>query len=516
VQTGATKTFTASGRMTDGSTASVPVRFTATGGTITSGGVYTAGSTAGSYRVVATDTSGAFADTSSVSVTAPAPTLAAIVLTPASVSLQTGATQQFSASGRMSDGSTASVTVGFSATGGTISPSGLYTAGQNGGGFRVIATLSGGSLADTAAVTVSAPPPPPPPSTGCQGVGIAAGASIQSAVNANGTGTTFCLSAGTYGGQSISPKAGQRFIGARDASGARLTVLDGQNSVAYAFNSSAGDVVIQGVVVRNYATPQQQSAVFGYNATGWRVLDNELTANAAAGTNAATNWIVRGNWIHHNGQLGVHPQSNTSGAVVDSNEISYNNTAGFDPYWEAGGIKGVLTTNLTIRGNWVHHNSGFGIWCDNCSATTRYEGNRVEDNTHAGIYHEVSADAVIVGNTCLRNGINTSRGGIWVDNSANVEISGNVLDANGDGIKLRQVSRPDLPNRILQNAWVHDNTVTLTRGTIGVVQYVSDNSYFSSKNIRFTNNHYTLTPSAPFAWNNTTLTLSQWNVAGQQ
>jgi uncharacterized protein YjdB len=91
----------------------------------------------------------------------PAPTLTAVELTPSSASLLTGATQQFSATGRMSDGSTTPVTIAWSATGGTISSSGGYTAGSTAGTFRVIARQSGGTLADTATVTIAAPAPAP-------------------------------------------------------------------------------------------------------------------------------------------------------------------------------------------------------------------------------------------------------------------------------------------------------------------------------------------------------------------
>jgi hypothetical protein len=115
--------------------------------------VYTAGGTAGSFQVIAT--ANGFADTSTVTVTAAAPTLVAVELTPASASLQTGGSQQFSVVGRLSNGSTQSVSVTYTATGGTVSGGGLYTAGSTAGSYRVIAVQQGGSLADTAAVTVT-------------------------------------------------------------------------------------------------------------------------------------------------------------------------------------------------------------------------------------------------------------------------------------------------------------------------------------------------------------------------
>ena len=86
-------------------------------------------------------------------------TLEEIVLTPASVTLQMGQDQQFNAVGRMSDGSFAAVSVDYSATGGTVSAAGLYTAGSTAGDYHVVATQQGGALDDTASVTISAPPP---------------------------------------------------------------------------------------------------------------------------------------------------------------------------------------------------------------------------------------------------------------------------------------------------------------------------------------------------------------------
>ena len=59
----------------------------------------------------------------------------------------------------MSDNSTSSVAVTWSATGGTVSGSGLYTAGATPGTYRVIAVEQGGTKADTSSITVSAPAP---------------------------------------------------------------------------------------------------------------------------------------------------------------------------------------------------------------------------------------------------------------------------------------------------------------------------------------------------------------------
>lgn len=163
---GDTQQFTAVGKAGDGTTIALTPAYKATGGSITAAGLYSAGQTPGTYRVIATDPETGKADTSAVTVTSSTPTLESVVLTPASVSLVAGTTQQFAASGKRSDGSTAPVTVTFVASGGTISPTGLYTAGSTAGTFRVIATESGGELADTSAVSITASDPTPPPSGG--------------------------------------------------------------------------------------------------------------------------------------------------------------------------------------------------------------------------------------------------------------------------------------------------------------------------------------------------------------
>src|SRR4029077_9111601 len=56
VDTGHTAQFTLTGTFSDSSTATVPATYTATGGTVTTGGLYKAGASAGSFRVIATAT----------------------------------------------------------------------------------------------------------------------------------------------------------------------------------------------------------------------------------------------------------------------------------------------------------------------------------------------------------------------------------------------------------------------------------------------------------------------------
>lgn len=169
---GQTQQYSVTGQRSDGTTTAVSVNWSATGGTISTSGLYTAGTVAGTYRIlatVATATTIACGGDAVVSAPLPpppppptTPTLAAVVVSPATATVSTAATQQFTANGRLSDGSNSSVAVTWSTNGGSVSTSGLYTAPSAAGSFRVIAVNGASGLADTSTVTVTAPPAPPP------------------------------------------------------------------------------------------------------------------------------------------------------------------------------------------------------------------------------------------------------------------------------------------------------------------------------------------------------------------
>jgi hypothetical protein len=164
---GVSQTFTAVGYLLSGRSVPIGVNWSATGGTIDAGGTYVAGDTAGTYQVIASNTAGTYADTATVSISAPpsppppgptpppTPVLQKITLLPISVTLAPAATKQFVAYGQTTAGDSVAVSVVFKAGGGTISPTGLYTAGSVDGSYKVIATAGG--LADTSTVTVSVP-----------------------------------------------------------------------------------------------------------------------------------------------------------------------------------------------------------------------------------------------------------------------------------------------------------------------------------------------------------------------
>jgi hypothetical protein len=145
--------LTVSGRSKRGETATVTAAWTATGGTVSEAGVYTAGRVPGTYRVIATAPFGA-ADTAVVTIT-PSP-IVALVVTPDSVTVPSGQNQQFSAYGRNALGDSTDAPTTWTATGGSITPDGVYTAGDAAGTYEVRATLTGGTISASAQVTIPA------------------------------------------------------------------------------------------------------------------------------------------------------------------------------------------------------------------------------------------------------------------------------------------------------------------------------------------------------------------------
>ncbi|HKR57235.1 MAG TPA: hypothetical protein VJS20_13115, partial [Gemmatimonadales bacterium] len=89
------------------------------------------------------------------------PTVTSIVITPPAVSLHPGQQATFFTYARKSNGDSVAATVTYSATGGSITAGGVYTAGSTTGSFHAIAALASGSLKDTATITIDSVPAAP-------------------------------------------------------------------------------------------------------------------------------------------------------------------------------------------------------------------------------------------------------------------------------------------------------------------------------------------------------------------
>jgi parallel beta-helix repeat protein len=296
---------------------------------------------------------------------------------------------------------------------------------------------------------------------------------------------------------------------------------------ALAFQGAGANVTIRGLIIERYATPFTRGTIEAAGS-GWLIEDNELRYGHGIGISTGDLTVARRNTVHHYIQLGMGGAG--SGAVVEDNEIAYTNNPQMVAYgWAAGGTKWHNTQDLVLRGNYVHHNLGPGLWTDIDNIRTLIESNRVDDNSRFGIYRETSYDAVIRYNTASRNGFGMPKaqpvrgGGIAIRSSSNVEIYGNTLADNKAGIDIHQnVTRDGLYGPLgVVNLYVHDNTVTMRTGLSGFT-VGGDVSFYTSKNNRFEGNTYNLgSQTRPFWWWNAatsrqdSLTVEQWQAAGQ-
>jgi hypothetical protein len=93
---------------------------------------------------------------------------------------------------------------------------------------------------------------------------------------------------------------------------------------------------------------------------------------------------------------------------VDYNEISYNDTFGYDTTSGddcgcAGGGKFWQTTNATVTDNYIHDNQDPGLWVDTDNAGFNISGNYIANNSAEGLVYEISYNALISNNTFVDN-----------------------------------------------------------------------------------------------------------------
>jgi parallel beta-helix repeat protein len=274
--------------------------------------------------------------------------------------------------------------------------------------------------------------------------------------------------------------------------------------------------------------PQRGIHAFYQYSDRWTIENNEITG-CRSGVSVPNASVLRRNRIHHNngdsrGGLipnGGYIATSITNSLFEDNEISYN-----------GSIQKVLlTTNVTFRNNYVHHNAGVGIWYDGDNVGALIEGNLIEDNSGDGIHYEISGQGIIRNNTVRRSG----QSAIFMSTSRDVEIHANTLENNFRAVNLfvscGNVHPRDVPYAgaigwDLRNNNVHDNAVVVgdQSGVIGnALGYDAScttaqaAAYLNgSKGNVFQSNRYTVATLAGQWWYwGTFKTWSDWQTLGQ-
>jgi parallel beta-helix repeat protein len=343
--------------------------------------------------------------------------------------------------------------------------------------------------------------PPNVPASTCSttgGVPIGTGDDAQRVVDAHRPGTKYTVKAGIHlRNFSVQPKSGDTFCGEPGA------VLDGGRTLKTAFSGEATNVTLDSITVQEYNSGWQGGAIHpDATARGWVVRNVSALRNYWAGLMAADGMRILGGHYNDNDQLGISGNAAT-GIVLDGldsdpttfdgPEMARNRRLHADCGYEAGGMKWDMG-QVTVRNTHVHDNQCKGLWADGNSHDALIEHNLVENNTDEGILYEISQDAVIRNNVIYGNGFKGSgwywAGGITVTASFNVEVYGNRLSDNYNGITGIQQDRPDgtPPAHLLDDLQVHDNVICATGGSHPTGVVADNGANLAARDITLTRN----------------------------
>ena len=329
VQTNGTQPFSAVGKDAGGNVVTITPIWSVVngGGSIDAGtGVFTAGTVTGTFTNTVQATSGTISGFATVTVT---PVLTTITVSPNPASLQTNATQQFSATGGDGTGSVFPISPVWSVVsgGGSINANtGLFTAGAVTGTFTNTVKATSGTTSGTATVTVTSGSPPP----SIVDLGAAAPNGIMA-----GTQVT-CITGGTINADvSISPGNTITGFGPCVITGVQhlgdAVAAHGQEHLTTAYNTLAGlPCPPANAIVANLGGTTKPAGVYctasGIGVTGTLTLDGGGDPNATFVFQAGSSLTTAGNVVLINGAQAknVYWQVGTSATIGTASQWQGN------------------------------------------------------------------------------------------------------------------------------------------------------------------------------------------------
>lgn len=320
---------------TDFSGAVIPIEPTwsvvSGGGTISSSGMFTAGSVAGTFTNTVKATSGSLSSTATVIVTVGP--LATVVVTPTPVSLSVGAVQQFTATGRDAGGNIVAInpTWVIEANGGTINANtGVFTAGTVPGTFTNTVRAIVNGISGFATVSVVAGPlttisvTPNPDTTTVNGSKQFNAIGRDASGNIVGITPTWSV---TNGGGTIGASTGIFVAGAVAG-----TYANTVRATSGAIVGSATETVIAGALASLVVTPNPATLVVGgiqqFTAVGRDALGNIITTTPV--------WSVVGGGGTIVSTSGVFTAASVPGTYTNTVRAS------------SGGLSATATVILTV------------------------------------------------------------------------------------------------------------------------------------------------------------------------
>ena len=283
------------------------------------------------------------------------------------------------------------------------------------------------------------------------------------------------------------------------------------SSTAQAIRGEADNVTLKNITVEKYASAAQTGAI-DIDGDGWSVEHVTARFNHGVGLVLGRGTTVTGGHYNDNGQVGIGAWK-ADGAKVVGVEAARNNYAGFDTFWDAGGLKITESTGVTVKDSYIHHNNGVGLWFDIDMKNVLVENNTIALNKQVGLAYEISWDAVIRNNDFIRNGTpEPGQPGNWlvgaqlgIQNSSNVQVYGNSMEAaNGaGGIALLHENRGggSLGTWTTKNIAITDNEITyLGSDILSGFQVNHQQSQSHGWNIVWNNNDWIVPDGSKQLW----------------
>jgi hypothetical protein len=294
------------------------------------------------------------------------------------------------------------------------------------------------------------------------------------------------------------------------------------------------DVLVENLVVEKYASPAQQAALGGEGARDWDLRDLTVRDNHGAGAELGAGTLMEDCAVLDNGQVGLIGGGNaaTRPTVLRNSEVAHNATLSFDPDWEAGGAKftRVGGAGMLVENSWFHDDLAGGLWFDIDNDNVVIRSNRFQANDRWGLLYEVSRHAQIYwnevsGTSDRPEGFPFSGAGILISNSAEVDVYGNLLRDNDNGVLLKEdrkatrwaqdTYRAGIPH--IDQVAVHDNDIGMRRGVTGTrVENGDPTAWWRRSHASFADNTYRLDATAPrfLGPGNDLFAFDQWTALG--
>jgi Big-like domain-containing protein len=528
--------FAGYGRTNTGDSVAVAVVWSATGGTISSSGRYIADTVQGDFEVRATLANAAALSGSSV---VRVRKLAQLLVTPASATLPTRGTQAFGAYGRLNGGDSVAVTVTWSATGGSISSAGLYTAGPTPGAYTVTATrrsLNAGATATLTSIPVASVSVSPPSAT------LSLGATQQlSAVTKDSAGNTLT-------GRVVTWSSSNPTVATVSVSGLGTAIAAGSATITA---TSEGKNGTSAITVQ--APPPVSHAGYYVAPTGSPIGDGSAArpwdlATALARPLAVqpgdTIWLRGGTYTYQPSVL-VSSLTGTAArpiivrqypgerATIDGRLLingAYTWYWGFEVAntnlsapWDIQGLDvrapGAKLINLVIHD---HSGNGIGIW--EPAPNSEVVGCLLYNNGFHGANGLGSAHGIynqnITGYRLLKDNIiyNTYSYDFNLYGSAgheeNVTVEGNVFWGTGEGMLLKTQSASSPSNDVIQKNMVY-KPPSHTVGGFNLGSPLLDG--YQNESLWFLNNYVASQGGVTFSnWTQLTVTGNTFAIAPEQ